>query len=144
MFSDDQGSCALSLTFSYRIKPLFPTKIILAKLLDDCHIFSEETSSQNHLLYGQAGSALRFGNTTSSQDGTQLGVCFLLQWEHPGLPGHVASLLPWPGSRLLPSVRLAAHDITGSCCNHNATLLGTKPMSFLLQPIHCSTGQSEV
>lgn len=85
-----------------------------------------------------------FGIITNSQDGSQLGGCFLLCREHPVLTNHVASLLPWPGSRLFPSVRLAAHDITGSHLNHNGTLLGTEPISFPPQPIRHSMGQFAV
>lgn len=59
--------------------------------------------------------ALSFGNNVSSQDGTQLGGYFLLQWEHPVLTNHVVSSLSRPCSRVFPSVRLTAHDIIGSC-----------------------------
>ena len=131
--SSDQGSCTLSLISSYGIESLLPNKRIPGTCIRELsYVFSGKSCNSLYLLYAQAGPPLSFGNNTGSQDGTQLGGCLLLQRKHPVLTDHVASLLLWPGSRLFPSVRLAAHDITGPCHNHNVILLGTKPISFPL------------
>lgn len=100
-------------------KSWLPHKGISDTHIKGCHIFSGESDNST---------ALCFGNITHSQDGTQLEGCFLLQRQHPGLTDHVASPLPWPGSRLFPSVRHAAPDINGSCHNHSVMLLGTTPI----------------
>lgn len=65
-----------------------------------------------------------FGNVIGSQDGTQLGAYFLLQYQHPMLTDHVASLLPQPSSKLFLSVKLAVCDITGSYHGPNVKILG--------------------